>query len=152
MIFITVGTTDFDALIRKIDELVVKKRIYNKVIAQIGDGKYVPKNIKSFRFAKSLLPFFKKADLIISHGGAATIFECLELKKKLIVVENPEVRGKHQWELAKVLSDKRYILWCKHFEQLLECIESAKTMQFNNYSPPKCTIPEKILEILFQNR
>ncbi len=149
MIFITVGTTEFDSLLRKIDKLVETKRISHEIIAQIGNGKYVPKHIKYFRFAKSLLPFFKKAKLIISHAGAATIFECLILKKQLIVIENPNVRRAATW-LLKELYDKNYIIWCNHIDQLLECIESANTIQLNNYRSPKCTISEKILDFLLQ--
>lgn len=148
MIFITVGTTNFDSLIRTIDNLVENGKINDDAQAQIGNGNYVPKNIKSFRLTRSLLPFIRKAELIISHGGALTIFECLELKKKLIVVENPEVRGRHQLELAKELSEKQYLIWCKHYEKLLDCIEKAKTMQFNTYSPPICSISKKILDFL----
>ncbi|MFQ6125778.1 MAG: PssE/Cps14G family polysaccharide biosynthesis glycosyltransferase [Candidatus Heimdallarchaeota archaeon] len=144
------GTTEFDALLRKIDNLVENKKIRNEVIAQIGNGSYVPKNIKFFRFAKSLIPFLKKAKLIISHAGAATIFECLELKKKLIVIENPDVRRDAK-QFLKELSSKNYLIWCKHIDQLLECIESANTIQLNYYSSPKCTISEKIINFLNQN-
>lgn len=151
MIFITVGTTEFDTLLRKIDKLVEDKKISDEIIAQIGNGKYVPKRIKYFRFAKSLLSFFQNAQLIISHAGAATIFECLELQKKLIVIENPEVR-RAATRFLKELSNKNYLIWCKHIDQLLECIESANTIQINNYSSPKCTISEKILEFLFQSK
>ena len=151
MIFITVGTTEFDSLLRKIDKLVENKKIRNNVIAQIGNGNYVPKNIKFFRFTKLLNPFLKKAKLIITHAGAATIFECLELKKKLIVIENPDVRRAAK-RFLKELSDKKYLIWCKHIEQLLECIESANTIQLKYYNSPRCTISEKILDFLFQNK
>ena len=42
--------------------------------------------IASFRYKKSLNEDFKNASLIISHAGAGTITECLELKKNIIVV------------------------------------------------------------------
>lgn len=148
MIFITVGTTDFDELIRTIDNLIEHEKLSPDCIAQIGTGTYIPKNIKYFRFARSLLPYYKKAELIISHGGALTIFECLQLKKKLIVVENPDVRGGHQWELPKELSKKMHLIWCKTITKLLDCIKKAQTTQLKEYISPECMIPEIILAVI----
>ena len=137
MIFITVGTTNFDNLIQTLDNLVEQDLIQEECLAQIGTGSYIPKNLTYFRFSKSLLPYYKKADLIISHGGARTVFECLALKKKLIVVDNPNVRGRHQWELPKKLSAKKYLIWCKTFKKLLDCIKKTQNSQLTEYIPPK---------------
>jgi len=150
MIFVTVGTTQFDALIQLIDNAIEQKEIIDEVTAQIGTGKYVPKHITAFRFCTSLQPFLKRAELVISHGGAGTIFECLTVKKKLIVVANPRVRGEHQQELALELSRRKHLLWCPSLNHVVECIHQAKTTDFREYTSPKSTIAQKILEFLDQ--
>src|SRR5947209_11093294 len=52
MIFVTVGTTDFDALVRRIDELAPS--LGEEVLCQIGKGSYLPRNCRYFRYAPSL--------------------------------------------------------------------------------------------------
>ena len=150
MIFVTVGTTEFDALIQLLDKAVEQNQITDDVTAQIGTGTYIPKHITAFRFCNSLQPFLKRAELVISHGGAGTIFECLTVKKKLIVVANPRVRGEHQQELAIELSRRGHLLWCPSLKNIEECIHQAKTTKFNEYTSPKSTIAQKILEFLDQ--
>ena len=56
MIFVTVGTAHYDPLIEELDRLVERGEITEPVIAQIGRGKYIPRNMRYFRFIKSLKP------------------------------------------------------------------------------------------------
>lgn len=148
MIFVTVGTTKFDSLIIMIDRAIREGRLKDEVIAQIGTGEYIPTHMVSFRFRDSLWQLFKRADLVVSHGGSATTFECLTLKKKLIVVPNPDVRGDHQQDIAKKLSRDGYLLCCMFPGQIVEYIKKAKVFEFRDYVSPKCTIADKILEFL----
>ena len=54
MIFVTVGTSlPHDGLIEKIDELAGAGILNDEVIAQIGAGSYIPKNIQYIRFTPS---------------------------------------------------------------------------------------------------
>ena len=48
------------------------------------------------------------ADLIISHAGAGTILEVLELKKSLITVINQDLMDNHQLELAEKMKSEGY--------------------------------------------
>ena len=50
MILVTVGSTHFDLLIKKIDQLVDDKIITDIVVCQIGNGEYLPKSCKFYRF------------------------------------------------------------------------------------------------------
>lgn len=80
-VFVTVGTTLFEDLIKKFDEEEVLKALkdagYTKVIYQIGKGTYEPSNYKKisnfegeiFRYKPSLIDDLRKADLIVSHCG-----------------------------------------------------------------------------------
>lgn len=52
-VFVTVGTTKFDALVRAIDDAAVLKTLYRKgftsLLAQIGHGEHVPTFIGEVR-------------------------------------------------------------------------------------------------------
>jgi beta-1,4-N-acetylglucosaminyltransferase len=147
MIFVTVGTTyKFDELIREIDKIA--PLIKEDIIIQIGKSNYIPKNCKYFRFTKSLIPYFKKANLIISHGGAGTTYEVLKIGKKLISVENRDVNDAHQWDLLKKLSDKKYTIWCKDVSKIHEAIKLAEKHKLKKYAQPKCSINKKIIMLV----
>ncbi len=60
-LFVTVGSTDFDALVRKADELVPRMSIQEGIM-QIGSGQYLPANMPHFRFAPSLAPLLRTGD------------------------------------------------------------------------------------------
>ncbi|MBC7232665.1 MAG: glycosyltransferase [Chloroflexi bacterium] len=146
MIFVTVGSTDFDALIEKMDYLAPS--LDEPIIMQIGLGSYKPKHGNFFAFAPSLDEYYEQADLVIAHGGLGTIVEALERGKKLICVVNPTTYDQHQEHLLRVFAAQNYLLWCKDLEHLEEAIQQAKMTQFTPYQPPECHIHEVITEYL----
>lgn len=88
MIYITTGTyyLGFDRLIKSLDN---NKQIKNfKFLAQIGGGKYKPKNFKYFDYCKPAehIKNIKKSKLIITHGGIGSIMYLINLNKKFLVI------------------------------------------------------------------
>ena len=146
LIFVTIGTYKFNRLIKSIDSLIKAGKIIDEVIMQIGNGTYIPKYAKYFRFKPSLEVYYKKADIVIAHGGAGTLFECLNRGKKVIAVSNYELRDNHQEDLLETLSQKGYIIYCKQIDNLIEDI--SKTQNLKEYTPPECKIHIKINEYL----
>lgn len=146
MIFVTVGTEMFDGLAKKMDEIAPELR--EKVTIQIGKGRYEPKNCEYFRFISDMTPYYEKADLIVTHGGAGTIFELLGKNKKIIGVSNPKKPGEHQEEILKALSRQNYLIWCKDLDMLNETIEDSKKIKIEKYRTPECTIAEIITKKL----
>lgn len=144
MIFVTVGTTRFEELIKKIDEIAIK--IDDKIIMQIGKGEYKPKKCKYFTFKKDITPYLKNANLVITHGGAGTLFELLELKKRVIGVNNKQLIDEHQSDLLGKLSDEKYIIWCNNMNDLQKKIIQSKTFKYKIYNEPKCEIGRIILK------
>jgi len=141
-IFITVGTGKFDALIKEIDTLA--PNLNHNITAQIGKGKYIPKNITFFRFKSSLQEEYQKANLIIAHAGAGTTYEILAMNKKLISIANLERTDHHQLDIVKKFSQEGYLVWCKDLKQLTDCIQKLNNITFKKYQKPKCTIAETI--------
>eukprot|EP01114_Cavostelium_apophysatum_P022358 TRINITY_DN8062_c0_g1_i1.p1 TRINITY_DN8062_c0_g1~~TRINITY_DN8062_c0_g1_i1.p1 ORF type:complete len:401 (-),score=60.72 TRINITY_DN8062_c0_g1_i1:44-1246(-) len=129
-VFVTVGSTRFDELIKEVDRPSfvehLKKAGYAGLHIQYGgsrDGKatYVPSNIKSednfevqmFAYKDFLHEETKGASLVISHAGAGSILETLAQQKPLIVVPNERLMNNHQLELAEKLARKGYLVYSK---------------------------------------
>jgi len=117
-ILVTVGTSSFDPLIKVVDEMIGDGRIKHRVIAQIGQGKYIPKNMKYFRLAKNFSDILWSARIVITTGGAGTIIDCLQRRKLIIGVENTEVSESHQAELLEKMHDEQYLVWAKELKDI----------------------------------
>jgi len=136
LIFITTGTSlPDDVLIKKLDELKGCGKIPDVLYAQIGNGKYIPKNMKWRKFVRNMKDAYELADIIISNCGAGTIMENVVYGRRLIVVQNPGVIGGHEWELASKLEKLDCLLWCKNAEEILFYIETARYKQFKKFEP-----------------
>lgn len=99
MIFVTVGTHEqpFNRLIKKIDNLVAKGNIKEKVIIQTGFSTYIPKycefhKMMSFEEMQAAL---RDARIVITHGGPSSFIEALQFGKVPIVVPRQEKFHEH---------------------------------------------------------
>lgn len=148
MLFVTVGSVaPFDALIEKVDELA-GKGLTGHGVAQIGNGSYVPKNAEWFRFEKGLGGRYEKADLVITHNGAGTLFELLALGKKAIAVPNPGTVQMDNIDIVEKLSRDGHILLCMDVKDLESFVKKASTWEPVPYSEPECNIPKLIADYL----
>ncbi|MGL4749437.1 MAG: PssE/Cps14G family polysaccharide biosynthesis glycosyltransferase [Shewanella sp.] len=100
-ILVTVGSGSYDSLVRILD-YSLNPECFN-VFFQIGEGKYIPKRHPYSRFVPNIASRYERFDLIISHCGAGTVFECLLSRTPLFVIPNTERIDKHQLDLAKYL-------------------------------------------------
>ena len=124
-LFVTVGTTEFDELIRILDTEefmeAVKLCGCKEVVIQYGRGQREPNYINhecskhgikfsSYRFKSSLEDDMSRASLIVSHCGAGSILEAVTKQKRLIVVINDSLQDNHQVELADAVNQSGYAL------------------------------------------
>jgi beta-1,4-N-acetylglucosaminyltransferase len=145
VIFVAVGTTSFDALVKAVDEL--SQSLSAEVVIQIGRGSYEPQHCEYFRFAPSLTPYYERASVVISHGGVGITTEVLQHGRPLVAVEDVDQPEQHQQEILSVLAREGYLIWCKDLQKLLEAIEQAKT-QLKPYVTPECQIHTIVAEFL----
>ena len=114
MIFVTLGTQDksFKRLLEAIDKQINNKTIKEEVIVQAGYTKYKSKNMKIFDLvaANEFDNYMKKADIVITHGGAGSILTALKYNKKVI----------------KELTKEGYILELENFDELNIVIDRIK--------------------------
>ncbi|KAF7322866.1 UDP-N-acetylglucosamine transferase subunit ALG13 [Mycena chlorophos] len=116
LVFVTVGTFQFDALVDAVLDPALLKALRNKGYTRlvVQYGLYKEPNapteregvqIELWPAKPSLSADFERADLVIGHAGAGTILEVLRLGKPLIVVPNPTLLHNHQTELANALGE-----------------------------------------------
>lgn len=145
-IFVTVGSTDFDALIQAVDALVPALQVQG--VMQIGHGQYIPANLPYLRFAPSLAPYYEQASLVIAHGGLATTMEVVRRGLPLVSVSNPDRYDDHQQDLLAAMAEEGFLVWCRRFDELQQAIERAQTIPSRCYQAPACEIHLVINEFL----
>ncbi|XP_073020638.1 uncharacterized protein [Primulina eburnea] len=122
IVFVTVGTTSFDSLVRAVDTGAVREALFEKgythLLIQMGRGSYIPMksageggfvSVDYFTFSPSIADHLRSASLVISHAGSGSIFETLRLRKPLIVVVNEDLMDNHQSELAEELAERKHL-------------------------------------------
>ena len=77
--------------------------------------------------------YIKKADLIITHGGAGSILTGVKNNKKIIaaarLAKYKEHTNDHQKQIIKEFADEGYILELKDYNKLGKLIEKSKTFK-----------------------
>ena len=136
MIFVTVGThtQGFERLVKAVDELAGSGRLKEKVIMQIGNTKYSPRNCEYFRFEsfKKILELNKSARIIITHAGAGCILTALHFGKPLIIMPRRKMFGEHtddhQCDLAEALNTQKKAIRINDAAELEAAMKSAKKL------------------------
>ena len=141
MILVLLGTQDnsFHRLLDKIQELIDKKVIKEKVVVQAGRTKYESKDMEIF----SLMPqdklrdLMEKADLIITHGGVGSIVTSLKMGKKVIAVPRLSSFGEHvndhQIQIVDSFDKQGFLIGVVELDELEKAIEKSKTFKPNKF-------------------
>lgn len=147
MIFVTVGTTDFDPLIRAMDALA--PTLDEPVVMQVGRGQVRPQRAAEwFDFVPSLEPYYREASVVVSHGGLGTLVEVMRLGGRLVGVSNPERYDHHQEDLLAHFERAGGLIWCRSLSDLAASIAMARTRTFAPYVEPPCEIHRVIARYL----
>lgn len=133
MIFITVGThhLPFNRLLKLVDNLIKEKQINEKVIIQSGTTNTIVAGAvqnPSYDYAE-FISLLKKARIVISHAGPATIYQCIVLAgKKPIIIPRLKKYGEHvsdhQLYFAQELAKENKIYLCLNKKELIYQIKS----------------------------
>jgi UDP-N-acetylglucosamine transferase subunit ALG13 len=97
----------FPRLVEKMD--FIASKINHHVIIQTGFTDYKPLNAEWFDFIEesAIHHYYKNADVVITHGGAGSILDCLKYSRSIIVVPRLKKYNEHiddqQMDLAQAL-------------------------------------------------
>lgn len=160
-LLVTVGTTRFDTLIKKIlnNESVeqLSSMGFARLILQVGQSNYDSGQVELLRenieieiydYKPSLLFDIDRADVVVGHAGAGTCLEVLRMNRRLLLVVNESLMDNHQKELAEQLAEDKHVLCTTvgEFAANLEAICATKLIKF----PPKNRKFDKIFEDALQ--
>lgn len=132
-LLVSVGTTPFDPLIKKVDELSV---FFGDCFFYAQTSKlsgYTPKHIEHSEFISDFNSFVLGFDIVITHAGAGNIYSLLELGKTLIVVPNLARIDKHQSDISLYVESNDYGEVCWELDNLKFSIENSFSKSFRAY-------------------
>lgn len=140
MILVILGTQDksFHRLLDEVERLIDNGMIKEEVIAQNGYTEFHPRHIKMHPFLDrtEMAKLQKEASYVITHAGVGSIMECLEQKKKVIVVPRlkkyKEHTNDHQLQILNTFCNSGYVIGCQEVSELETCIQ-----KINRFKPQK---------------
>ena len=141
MILVMLGTQNnsFERLLKKMDELIEKKVIDEKVIVQSGYTNYESKNMRIFDLIpqEELERYQEQADLIITHGGVGSIVSSIKKGKKVIAIPRlhryHEHVNDHQKQIVESFDKKGYIIGIQRIDELRKAIIRAQEFEPKKY-------------------
>lgn len=144
MFFVTLGTQkfQFDRLLSHIDNLIDMDIIRDKVFAQKGYSKYIPRNYECVDFLNhdEFNRYLNDCRILITHGGVGSIMSGLNARKKVIICPRLKKYGEHiddhQTEIATKYAQLGYCLSVSESKTLKDCIEEVSEFK-SLYFPVK---------------
>lgn len=156
MILVLLGTQNnsFHRLLEKVDELIEKDVVNEKILVQAGYTKYESKNMRIFDLIpqEELDRYQEQADLIITHGGVGSIISSIKKGKKVIAVprlhEYQEHVNDHQKQIVESFNKKGYIIGIDDVEELESAIIRMQDFTPVKYEENKEKSNSKMLKII----
>ncbi|CAA7023764.1 unnamed protein product [Microthlaspi erraticum] len=140
LVFVTVGTTSFDALVKAVVSQNVKselqKRGYTHLLIQMGRGIFFPTKcdgadgslvVDHFTFSSSIADYIRSASLVISHAV------------------NEDLMDNHQCELAEELQERKH-LYCARPHTLHQAVTNMELESLVRYPPGDGTPVARIID------
>lgn len=159
MILVTLGTQDkpFSRLLEAVQKQIDNGNIKDKVIVQAGLTKFESNDMTIY----NLIPYekfddlVKKCDILITHGGVASILNGIKNGKKVIAAARLKKFGEHtndhQLQIIDNFSQAGYILKLDDFNKLDVALEQAKKFKPKKYVSNTKNFIKKIEEYIDNN-
>ena len=141
MIFLTVGSQKFpfDRLLEAVDRLIQEGKINEPVFAQIGHSTYIPKYYPCQRFLtkEEMERQMQPADLVLTHGGTASIIESVGKGKQVVAAARLAKYGEHvddhQTEIIRKFVQDQIIEGVYEMEELDSALRAARAKPHKPY-------------------
>lgn len=142
-VFVTVGTTAFDELVQAADE-AASEMSDKGFVFQIADGSYIPRCGKWFSYSADVDDEYGKADLVVCHAGAGSIYRLLEMGKKILVVPNTFRVDHHQLDIARYMDNQNCVTVCYDLTQLSRDVLRAVDFSPSPFNKEEFFLAEEI--------
>jgi len=115
-------------MIREVEKLADR----HEIIVQAGHTEYSSDKMEVFDFISGieLKALYKKADYVVTHGGAGSMFQAIEFQKKAIVFPRLQKYGEHvddhQLQLAVKLKKMGYLLVFHDGDEMISLFKTLK--------------------------
>lgn len=125
-----------------------------EVVAQIGEGSYVPENLESHDFLKKddFQSLMDKASAVISHAGIGTISDCLRRQKPMLVMPRRKSHGElvddHQLNTANIFSKGKHLMCFENLDELQHCVNALPDFTPRKRNPNRKGISDQISAFL----
>jgi beta-1,4-N-acetylglucosaminyltransferase len=119
----------FKRLVKQMDEIA--SRIEEEVIIQTGGTNYIPQQAKHFSFApeEELRRLYRKARVVVTHGGVGTILDVLQEGVSVVVIPRlkkyGEVIDDHQLVFVQELEKQCKITAVYDVQRLEEVLKTV---------------------------
>lgn len=158
-ILVTVGSTCFPALTDFITRIETLTELFKLGVREVTVqyGTNAPKldsdtkllgnfpKVVLFGYTDDLSSLMKSATVVVSHAGAGTILEAVDMRKQLIVVVNSTLMDDHQTELARAMSSLsccEVVSQARLSDDLLPSLQ--KVLQLSNEDLSDCRPPIRV--------
>ncbi|MDH5184773.1 MAG: glycosyltransferase [Gammaproteobacteria bacterium] len=147
-IFVTVGTTRFNTLIRRI----ISEGFFenHECILQTGPGGMMTKKFECFEYTSEIDRYYDWADIVVSHAGAGSIYRLLSLGKRIVLVPNVDRIDQHQLDIATFMHNNNYAIAVYDFNVLSRAIENAAAADFISFESLEFFVAEEIITFIDQ--
>jgi beta-1,4-N-acetylglucosaminyltransferase len=122
-IFVTVGTTPYNDLFQHLSFIENSSWHFD---CQTADAEVSYANLTCFDYTPNWQSHIEKADLVITHAGAGSVYKLLEMGKKIMVIPNLERIDHHQLDLANYVEKNGYALVCRVLNDIEQVIAKAE--------------------------
>lgn len=151
MIFATFGTASpFPRLLKRLDDLAKETGL--EIVVQTGTTPQDATCCRMFDYAPSLVEYFHRAELVISHAGLGTQLELLRMHKAFVVVPRRACYGEHnddhQLETCEILGKKYGIRYFVDIEELNAEILKNPPEPYPFSDDPLLSFREKVLPVI----
>lgn len=141
MILVTLGTQDkpFTRLLEAVQKQIDNGNIKDEVVVQAGYTKFESKNMKIYELIEyeKFDKLVKDCDILITHGGVASILNGIKNEKKVIAAarlkEFGEHTNDHQLQIISDFYKKGYLLALDDFDKLDEVLKQVKKFKQKKY-------------------
>jgi UDP-N-acetylglucosamine transferase subunit ALG13 len=92
------ATLPFDRLVRMVEAAKRDGLLPERVIVQVGDGRYLPDGVDEVRDAipfEEVKDILRRADIVVCHGGTGSLITALQQGCRVIAVPRLFALGEH---------------------------------------------------------